>query len=104
MVIPDPESDEDISTLLGVVQPPETEPNDPPDRVDRTVREAVAWVDTELSRLRKRRSDLNRDGLADIAARKRRLVADRKELNRQIANLVAEQDRLAKLVRVLDRK
>ena len=103
MVTPDPESDEDISTLLGVVPPP-APAEGLHDRVDRTVREAVVWVDEELSRLRRVRATLNRDGLADIAARKRKLIEDRADLNRQIGDLVAEQDRLTRLVRVLDRK
>lgn len=60
------------------------------------------WVETELVRLRTQRADRDREGLAEIEAMRQRLIEDRKATNTQIKALVAEQARLARLVRVLN--
>jgi hypothetical protein len=76
----------------------------PPAIADAAVRQAVAWVDSELVRLRAERKERDRTGLTEIARMKVELLRDRKAINADIARLVTEQERLARLVRVLDRK
>jgi hypothetical protein len=71
------DTDEVAQPLLGVVKPPEPQP---PDQAEAAVRDAARWVDAELARLR----------------------ADRATINDQIRGLVAEQERLRRLVRILD--
>jgi hypothetical protein len=86
--------------LLGVVQPPEpTVPS-----YDEAIRTALATVQADLVRLRAQRRDDDREGLAEIARMKRDLIARRKATNSDIAELVAEQKRIAALVRVLDKQ
>ena len=98
---PEPDPDEDdtstTTTTLGVVSPVL-----PPAQADAAVRDAAQWVEDELTRLRVQRSERDREGMAEIDELRRRLIADRKATNKQIKLLVAEQARLARLVRVLD--
>lgn len=104
---PDGDEDESTAPLLGVVQPPIVVPPDhpyPPGHADATVRRAAVWVETELVRLRTLRADRDRDGLAEIDAMRRRLIEERRATNAEIKALVAEQARLARLVRVLNAK
>ena len=87
-LIPDPpdEDHDETSALLGVVHPPERatliakRSIHPPDVAADAIRDAAAWVDGELVRLR----------------------GERERINDEIRDLVTEQDRLKRLVRVLD--
>ena len=90
-MIPDLDEDEDLAAEC-------------PADVDATVRIVAAWVDTELARLRKERKNRDSVGLAEITRLKQNLIRDRKALNVRIAELVTEQERLTRLIRVLDRK
>lgn len=83
--------------MLGVVQPPQ-----PPVQAEHAVRAAAEWVDAELARLRQQRKERDRAGLAEIEALRRRLIEDRKAINADIKALVAEQQRLGRVLRVLD--
>ena len=95
---PDPDVDTDTNTpLLGVVQPVL-----PPEQATAAMRDAAQWVNDELERLRRQRADRDRDGLAEIEAMRRRLIEDRTTTNAKIKALVAEQARLARVLRVLD--
>jgi hypothetical protein len=67
------------------------------------VSEAVTWVDSELERLRYQRAERDREGLLAIEAMRRQLIDDRAATNAEIKTLVAEQARLAKVLRALDR-
>ena len=97
---PDPDPDVDTDTLLGVVQPPP--PSSPLVEADHYVRRAAAEVTDELVRLRDQRAERDRTGAAEIKAMQRKLIADREAVNARIKELVAEQDRLARVLRVLD--
>jgi hypothetical protein len=93
-----PDPDADPTAPLGVV------PNDdrPPALADAAVRDAAIWVTRELERLRKQRAERDRTGLAEIAEMRRRLKEERAATNASIKALVAEQARLARVLRVLD--
>jgi hypothetical protein len=93
-----PDPDVDTTTPLGVV------PNDdrPPALADAAVRDAVTWIESELGRLREQRAERDRTGLAEIKAMQRKLIEDRETVNASIKELVAEQARLARVLRVLD--
>jgi hypothetical protein len=96
---PDPDPDVDPTTLLGVVQPPV----EPPQQAADAMRAAAEWVTYELARLREQRAERDRTGAAEIETMRRHLIADRDKVNARIKELVAEQDRLARVLRVLDR-
>lgn len=96
----DPDPDVDTNTpLLGVVSPHLAPP---PELAAEAMRDAAVWVTDELERLRTQRAERDREGLAEIAALRRRLIDDRNAVNAQIKALVGEQARLARVLRVLD--
>lgn len=72
--------------------------------VDNTIREAVEAVESEVRRLRAQRAEQDRTGLETIERMRRGLIEERRKINDRIKALVAEQVRLRRLVRVLDRK
>ena len=74
----------------------------PPDVAAVAVRDAVKWVEGELGRLRNQRTKRDRTGLAEIKEMQRKLIEDRDAVNARIKALVAEQARLARVLRVLD--
>lgn len=90
----------DNNPLLGVVLPPDTAP---PERAAEAVREAAEWVTDELGRLRRQRKQRDVDGAAEIAALRRALIDDRQAINARVKVLAAEQTRLARVLRILDR-
>jgi hypothetical protein len=93
----DPDVDADSpSTLLGVVTPPVT--------YETAIRESLAAVQTEISNLRAQRTTDDREGLAEIAAKRAALIANRNRINADIKAKLAEQKRLNALVRVLDKQ
>ena len=96
ILTPDPDVDT-TAPLLGVVQPVL-----PPEQADAAVRDAAIWVTRELERLREQRAERDRTGLAEIKAMQRKLIEDRDAVNASIKKLVAEQARLARVLRVLD--
>jgi hypothetical protein len=96
----DGDADEDPSTLLGVVQPPLFA--GPAAEAEHGVRRAATEIDSELERLRQQRADRDRTGLAEINDMRQRLIADRQAVNARIKALVAEQARLARVLRVFD--
>ncbi len=91
-----PDEDE-LATVLGVVQPVL-----PPEQATEAVIAAANWVDAELERLRTQRATRDHDGMAEIKAMQRKLIDDRAATNTRIKELVAEQARLARVLRVLD--
>ena len=93
----DPDPDVDTNIPLGLV--PDTTVLDD---ADHAVRAAVTWVEDELERLRRQRVERDRTGLAEVAELRRRLIEDRTATNARIKVLVAEQARLARVLRALD--
>jgi len=87
----------DLSPMLGVVPPVL-----PPEQATEAVIAAANWVDAELERLRTQRATRDHDGMAEIRAMQRKLIEDRAATNARIKELVAEQARLARVLRVLD--
>lgn len=93
-----PDPDVDTNIPLAVV------PDDlPPHRAAAALRDAAEWVDSELARLRRQRAERDREGLAEIDAMRRRLIADREAVNAEIKALAVEQVRLARVLRAYNR-
>jgi phosphoenolpyruvate-protein kinase (PTS system EI component) len=89
--------------LLGVVPPPE-----PPTAAERFadaaggIREAAAWTEAEVARLREARKTLNAKAAADAAKLHADTMAERTRINDAIKALLADATRYERLLRILD--